>query len=198
MRVLLPLLGAAALMACGDAAETMNRAATGNSMATEDTGDVVESAGGEVATFGNGVQTIASEGSVGETVERLEAALEEGGFSIMARIDHQMNASQAGLEMPPSVVIIFGKPEVGTPLMLDSPETALDLPQRMAVYEDKEGQTIVAYNSAVWLGSRHAIGEEDARLEKIAGALEGLAIAAAGQGDGAAPPENTPEPESTN
>ncbi|MCJ8190105.1 DUF302 domain-containing protein [Sphingomicrobium aestuariivivum] len=146
----------------------------------------VEASGKEVATFGNGVKTVASDASVEETVERLEAALEEGGFTTVAKLDHASNAASVELDMGPAVSIFFGKPEVGTHLMRVAPSAALDLPQRMAVYRDAEGVTQVSYNSPIWLASRHGIEAQDDRIETISGALEGLAMAAAGRGPDAA------------
>ena len=140
----------------------------------------VEASGKEVATFGNGVKTVASDASVEATVERLEAALEENGFAVVARLDHASNARSVEMDMGPAVSIMFGKPEVGTHLMRAAPSAALDLPQRMAVYQDAEGVTHVSYNSPVWLASRHGIEGQDERIETIAAALEELAIAAAG------------------
>ncbi|WP_265563179.1 DUF302 domain-containing protein [Sphingomicrobium arenosum] len=149
--------------------------------ATSETGGDVEASGSEVATFGNGVKTVASDAGVEETVKRLEAALEEGGFTVVAKLDHASNAASVELDMLPAVSIFFGKPKVGTHLMRAAPSAALDLPQRMAIYQDAEGVTQVSYNSPVWLASRHGIEQQDDRIETISGALETLAMTAAGR-----------------
>ena len=176
MRFLLlaPLL---ALAACGDAADVL-----GNDEAVtpagNDTGET-EAEGAAVSSYGNGVVTLESQNNVATTVSRLEQALEENGFGVVAKLDHQANAGRVDLSMPPATVIFFGKAEVGTPLMQESPEAALDLPQRMAVYR-KDGKTVIAYNDPVWLASRHGIVGQGGRLDTISAALEQLAQVAAG------------------
>ena len=133
-----------------------------------------------VAPYGNGVVTLDSPDDVPTTVARLEEALDAGGFTIIAKLDHQDNASKAGLDLAPATVIFFGKPEAGTPLMHEAPEASLDLPQRMSIYV-KDGRTIIAYNDPVWLASRHGITGQDERLDKISEALKLLAERAAGE-----------------
>jgi uncharacterized protein (DUF302 family) len=64
------------------------------------------------------------------TVERLVKAIEDAGLILFSRIDHQAGARQAGLEMPPTTVLIYGHPKGGTPIMLAAPLVALDLPLR--------------------------------------------------------------------
>jgi uncharacterized protein (DUF302 family) len=38
--------------------------------------------------------------------------------------------------MKPTKLLIFGNPQAGTPLMVASPSTAIDLPLKMLVWED--------------------------------------------------------------
>lgn len=171
------ILSTALLLAgCGDAADVLGNAedeTVGN--ATTQT----EAEGAAISSYGNGVITLESPDDVATTVERLEAALEEAGFGIVAKLNHQENAGKVDLELPPATVIFFGKPEAGTPLMQEAPEAALDLPQRMAVYA-KDGATVIAYNDPAWLASRHGIVDQKDRLDAMSAALEGLAQAAAG------------------
>ena len=44
---------------------------------------------------------------VDETIERIEKILAEKSIPVFARIDHGKNAREAGLEMPPSKVVIL-------------------------------------------------------------------------------------------
>ena len=68
--------------------------------------------------------------SVSETIDRLQAILEEKGLTIFGRIDHQAGAATADLELRPTEVLIFGNPKLGTPLMTSAPTVAIDLPQK--------------------------------------------------------------------
>ena len=79
------------------------------------------------------------------TVERLSRAISGAGLHVFAVIDHAQNARNAGLSMPPSTVLIYGKAEGGTPIMLAHPQSALDLPLRVLIREDR-GETMVAFS----------------------------------------------------
>ena len=84
--------------------------------------------------------------SFAQTVERLTQAMTSTGMHIFAVIDHAANARAAGLSMPASTVIVYGKAEAGTPIMLASPRSALDLPLRVLVREEADGPTIVSFH----------------------------------------------------
>ncbi|MBS4729345.1 DUF302 domain-containing protein [Mycobacterium sp. SM1] len=53
---------------------------------------------------------------VAETLDRLESRLTERGFTVMARIDHAANAAAIGMDLPPTQVLLFGNPSLGTQL----------------------------------------------------------------------------------
>lgn len=99
------------------------------------------------------------------TVERVSAALEGAGMTIFARIDHRAAADSVGLRMPPTMVLIFGNPKGGTPLMLASPSIALDLPLRVLVRENADGQAIVSFHQAI--GLVRAAGLPDANASGL-------------------------------
>ena len=50
------------------------------------------------------------------------------------------------MEMPPTVVLIYGNAKGGTPIMLAAPDVALDLPLRVLVREDPGGPAVVAFH----------------------------------------------------
>jgi uncharacterized protein (DUF302 family) len=82
-----------------------------------------------------------------ETVARALASLQQRDLTVFALIDHQANAAEADLALKPSVVVIFGSPEIGTPLLQAAPLAAATLPLRMAIYENRRGEVIVAVPS---------------------------------------------------
>ena len=125
-----------------------------------------------------GVVMYESPYSVKETADRFEAIAKKKGLNIFARVDHQANAQGVGLELRPTELIIFGNPKVGTPLMLCAQEVAIDLPQKVLVYEDVAGKTWLAYNDPVYLKQRHNIQGCDEVINKISGVLGNLTNAA--------------------
>ena len=68
-----------------------------------------------------------------QTLNRLRQSIEKAGMRIFAEIDHASGARQAGMTMPATVVLLYGNPKGGTPIMLASPAAALDLPLRVLV-----------------------------------------------------------------
>jgi uncharacterized protein (DUF302 family) len=67
--------------------------------------------------------------------------------------------------MPPTKLLIFGSPKSGTPLMLNSPSVAIDLPLKVLISEDEQGRVWISYNSPHYLQERH--GLPDALLQNI-------------------------------
>jgi uncharacterized protein (DUF302 family) len=82
------------------------------------------------------------------TLERIANAIESHGMTIFARVDHAAGARAVGLAMPPTIVLLYGNPKGGTPLMLAAPQVALDLPVRVLVREREDGKAVVAFHPA--------------------------------------------------
>jgi uncharacterized protein (DUF302 family)/uncharacterized membrane protein YidH (DUF202 family) len=98
--------------------------------------------------------------SVDETVDKLKGILQSKGVTLFAVVDHSGEAEKAGMKMPPTKLLIFGNPKAGTPLMLASPSTAIDLPLKILVWEDAQGKVWVSYNSPAYLQERHNLPAE--------------------------------------
>lgn len=80
------------------------------------------------------------------TLHRLIEVIERAGMRIFARIDHAAGAREIGEDMPPTVLVLYGHPKGGTPIMRRTPWAALDLPLRVLVYVGAEGSTHVVYH----------------------------------------------------
>ena len=104
-----------------------------------------------------GIIDLASKHSVPETVDRLEALLKAKGIKIFARVDQAAEAKAAGLTMRPTVLVIFGDPKAGTPLMNRYPSLAMDLPLKALVWESADGKVWLSYNSPEFLQQRHGL-----------------------------------------
>jgi uncharacterized protein (DUF302 family) len=107
----------------------------------------------------NGLVTLQSVHSVEETVAKIRALLAAKQIREFALIDHSGEAAKAGLAMPKTQVVIFGNPKGGTPLMLAAPSVAIDLPLKLLVHEDTEGQVWISYWSAQALLARHGLAD---------------------------------------
>jgi uncharacterized protein (DUF302 family) len=105
----------------------------------------------------SGIISFASPWPVGETVERIEALLSAKKIKLFARIDQSAEAATAGLKLRPTVLLIFGDPGKGTPLMESYPTLALDLPLKALVSEVAPGQVTISLNSPAFLQKRHQL-----------------------------------------
>ncbi len=112
------------------------------------------------ATRDSGIITKRSHHTVDQTVERLQGLLEAKGITLFAVVDHSGEAAKVGLSMPPTKLLIFGKPKAGTPLMLAAPSVALDLPLKILIWQDSGGSVWVSYNSPAYLRERHGLAQE--------------------------------------
>lgn len=140
-------------------------------------------AAGDVGGIGasEGVVTVPSSYGAEETFDRLQNAIEQkDGVSVATTLDHQQNAQSVGMELRPTMLLVAGNPELGTPLMQSAQTSGIDLPQKFLVYEDAQGQAYVAYNDPYYLAERHGVTGADQQLQKIATALDGFASQAAG------------------
>ncbi len=121
--------------------------------------------------IGNGLVTVQSNNSFDQTVQKLRKALVQKGLTIMAVINHAANAAKADLELLPTVLILVGNPNLGTPLMQSSRSVAIDLPQKFLIWQDENDDVFVTYNDPQYLASRHSITDQDETLATIAMAL---------------------------
>ncbi|MGD1952095.1 MAG: DUF302 domain-containing protein [Leptolyngbyaceae cyanobacterium] len=127
------------------------------------------------ATAPTGLIVKSSPYSVEETETRFTQILEARGLNLFATVDHAQNASGVDLELRPTRVVIFGNPRVGTPLMQCQQTIAIDLPQKVLIWEDDQGQVQLAYNDPQYLGGRHRLdGCGVEAIKTISGALDNL------------------------
>jgi len=116
----------------------------------------------------DGLITIPSSHSAPETVARLKAVLNARGVTVFAEIDHAERAIEADMDLRPTMLIVFGSPRAGTPLMQDKQRAGIDLPLKALIWEDGDGKVWLTYNDPAWLARRHAL---DRRTERFVSAL---------------------------
>ncbi len=122
----------------------------------------------------NGIVDVASNYSVDQTVEKAKAALQARGITLFVVVDHSGEAQKVGLEMPPTKLLIFGNPKGGTPAMVASPNSAIDLPLKLLIREDINGRVWVSYNTPEYIAQRHSLPDD---LVKSLSIVESLAAA---------------------
>jgi uncharacterized protein (DUF302 family) len=126
------------------------------------------------------VTTLPSAHDFATTVERLEQAIADEGLTLLTTIDHAANAANVELELRPTTVFLFGNPRAGTPLMQAAPTFGLDLPQRMLVWENEDGDVFATWRAPTVLAHEHGLPPDQAPLPNVAALLETLARTATG------------------
>jgi len=104
--------------------------------------------------------SIPARGTVDEVIARVENVLRARGVKLFALIDHSGEAAAAGLEMPPTKLLVFGNPKAGTPLMVAAPSIAIDLPLKLLVAEEADGKVRISWNDPAYLAERHGLPSE--------------------------------------
>jgi uncharacterized protein (DUF302 family) len=128
----------------------------------------------------DGMVTTKSKHTVKDTIDRLEASLKQKGISVFARIDHAAGAAQVDMALRPTLLLIFGSPKGGTPLMQSVQRIGIDLPLKMLCWQDEAGDVWLSYNDMQWLANRHGLGAPATpAIDALARLLAALAAAAA-------------------
>ena len=109
---------------------------------------------------GNGIADVPSRHSVDQTVANLREILQAKGITLFALVDHSGEAEKAGMKMSPTKLVIFGNPKAGTPLMIASPSSALDLPLKILIWQDADGKVWLSFNTPAYLQERHHLSAE--------------------------------------
>jgi uncharacterized protein (DUF302 family) len=125
-----------------------------------------------------GLVSVKSNYDVAATGNRLERVLKEKGVTVFARIDHAEGARAIGQTLDPTLLIIFGNPAMGTPLMQRSRSIGIDLPLKALIWKDRAGQVWLSYNEPDYLARRHGLTEMNDVLQKMQQALSNFAAAA--------------------
>ena len=118
-------------------------------------------------TTANDVVTKLSHQSVADTVSKLTGMISAKGMKLFSVIDQAAEAAQVGLTLRETVLVLFGSPAAGTPVMAAAPLSALDLPLKVLVWSD-DGQTKVSYVGPATLAARYRLTPE------LAGNLAGI------------------------
>jgi uncharacterized protein (DUF302 family) len=123
----------------------------------------------------SGIARTASEHEYAETVTRLRSEIERRQLTLFAGIDQRLEAERAGLRLRPTTLLIFGSPAAGSRVMEASPESAIDLPLKILIWQDEAEQVWVAVNDAVYLQRRHGLADD---LLPVLGAAQAVVDAA--------------------
>jgi len=101
-----------------------------------------------------GVIDLPSPYPVAETADRVQNLLLAKGMKIFARIDQAAEAASVGMTLRPTILLLFGNPKAGTPLMEQFPSIAIDLPLKALIWESPD-KVYLSFISPEYLQRRH-------------------------------------------
>lgn len=114
-----------------------------------------------------GILTVRSRSTFEKTWTRLIAAIEKSPANVAFTVDHGKNS---GGKLPPTRLVVFGNPNIGTPFMQRNPAAGIDLPLKILVWEDKHGVVRVSASKAWHLTRRYRL-EGVPQIDAAAGAI---------------------------
>ncbi len=109
-----------------------------------------------------------------ETIERFEGVLKERGLTVFSKIDHAAGARQINQDLRPTVLIIFGSPAVGTPLIQAEQTMGLSLPLKALIWQDAAGKIWLGYDAPASVAAERGVAKDHPVIGRMTGALAGI------------------------
>ena len=113
----------------------------------------------------DGVIRVKSAYPFDQTIARIKQDVAAKGIKFFDEIDQAKLASDAGVKLRPSTLLVFGNPPLGTLFITSNPNAGLDWPVRLLVMQDENGDVYAAYTDFAWIAQRHRITDRDAQFK---------------------------------
>ena len=106
------------------------------------------------------------------TSERLTSVIENSPANLFAVIPHSEGAKKVGMSLNPTTLFIFGNPKVGTPVLQANQRVAIELPVKLLVWQDDNGDVFVSQQDFEALANEYGLSTEQvAPLNKAVNAM---------------------------
>jgi uncharacterized protein (DUF302 family) len=123
----------------------------------------------------SGIIKVKSVYSKVETIARLKQDIAAKGIRFFDEIDQSKLAADAGIQIRPSTLLVFGNPPLGTLFIRSNALAGLDWPVRLLVFEDEQGQVWTAYTDFAYIARRHDIrGMDQDAFNKATGVIASI------------------------
>jgi uncharacterized protein (DUF302 family) len=113
------------------------------------------------AASNDGIIKVKSAYPIAVTIAKLKADIASKGIKFFDEIDQAKLAGDAGIKLPPSTLLVFGNPPLGTQFIIAKPDAGLDWPVRLLIFENDYGEVWLAYTDFAWIARRHGISTRD-------------------------------------
>jgi uncharacterized protein (DUF302 family) len=128
-----------------------------------------------------GVVRVKSAYVMGETIDRLKRDIAGKNLMFFSEINQSQLASDAGIKLNPSTLLVFGNPALGSQFMTSNPASGIDWPVRLLVFEDAKGAVWLVYTDFAYIAKRHHIKGRDAAFDKASTVIASIASSVAGK-----------------
>jgi uncharacterized protein (DUF302 family) len=113
----------------------------------------------------DGLVRVKSAYGLEETIDRIKKDVAAKKIKLFDVIDQQQLAKDAGIDIRPSSLIVFGNPPLGTLFLQANPESGIDWPVRVLVHQDAKGQVWAVYTDFSWIAKRYGIKSRPAQFK---------------------------------
>jgi uncharacterized protein (DUF302 family) len=128
-----------------------------------------------------GVVKVKSAFVIGETITRLKEDIASKKLMFFSEINQSQLAAEAGIQLRPSTLLVFGNPALGSQFMTSNPAAGIDWPVRLLVFEDAKGEVWLAYTDFAFIARRHHIKDRDEAFGKASMVIASIASSVAGR-----------------
>lgn len=125
----------------------------------------------------DGVVKVRSAYPMDETIARIKDDIARKGIMFFSAVDQQQLAANAGIKLPPSTLLTFGNPALGSQFITAKGEAGLDWPVRLLVQQDADGNVWAIYTDFDYIARRHGITTRDAQFAMANGVVASITSA---------------------
>ncbi|CAN7401150.1 DUF302 domain-containing protein [Bradyrhizobium sp. LjRoot220] len=126
---------------------------------------VASIASGARADSDDGITRVKSAVPLAEAITRIKADIASKGIKFFSEIDQSKLAADAGIQLRPSTLLVFGNPPLGTQFITSNPNAGLDWPVRLLLTQDDNGDVWAVWTDFGWIAKRHNIRDRVAQFE---------------------------------
>ena len=113
----------------------------------------------------DGIVKVRSAYGMDETIARIKDDIARKGIMFFSAVDQAQLAANAGIKLPPSTLLTFGNPALGSQFMTSNPQAGLDWPVRLLVIQDEKGDVYAVYTDFDWIAKRHNITNRNEQFD---------------------------------
>jgi len=122
----------------------------------------------------DGIVKVRSAYGMDETIVRIKDDIAKKGIMFFSAVDQAQLAANAGIKLPPSTLLTFGNPALGSQFITSNPQAGLDWPVRLLVQQDASGNVWAIYTDFGWIAKRHGIADREQQFTMASGVVASI------------------------